>query len=310
MQQKPIASFVPPIPLAPDTIQRAREGWEAACDPHVRETIADTFDRFEQLSQGESDGRVNGEVRRILVRSLMHNLFRIRVDYPERIPTEPALLVANHLNHLDPFLLLSEIPAAPYCYILGDARSLYNHWWKRAILKRCQGMIPLPRRWKEELAVIEGAKSGREDLKDLAEKIDRDVPNGKSLETLRQIDRAIQTIFDRGDSLLLFPEGKLGAEEGNLEVPLKPGAVRYALRSGVEIVPVAIVGTKNLYFRKELILRFGKPLKFPQSKRPKASEIQAATEELQAALMALLPTDYQESDELKLFRYFLNRMFW
>jgi 1-acyl-sn-glycerol-3-phosphate acyltransferase len=232
------------------------------------------------------------------------------VEYPERIPTAPALLAPNHLNHIDPFLLLSELPARPYYYILGDARTLYNKWWKRQFLRLSKGVIPLDRLWNEEMAVIEGAKQGVSDLADLAAAIEQYVPNGSSIETLRRLDRIVQAIFARGDGILIFPEGGLGTVEGQLRLPLKRGAVIYALRAGVPIVPVGIIGTQDLYFRKELTIRFGEPLIFPQSSRPKPREVQAALDTLQAALMDLLPKDYREPSGLKLLRFFLNHMFW
>jgi 1-acyl-sn-glycerol-3-phosphate acyltransferase len=299
----------PEVSLTPETIQRAQEGWEAARDPKVHHAMGEAFDRLQAFIEGGTDDRVSGWVRRWTLRLLVRLLFRVKIEYPERIPTKSVVLAANHLNHIDPILLLAEVPTVPYYYILGDARSLYNHGWKRFFLHLSQGVIPLSRLWKEELAVMAGAQAERVDLADLAEKIDRDVPDGKSIEMLRQLDRIIQGIFIRGDALMLFPEGKLGQAEGQLE-PLKRGTVTYALRSNVPIVPVAIIGTKNLYLRKQLIIRFGEPLYFPPCKRPKSSDLQAAITALESALMALLPPDYREPDELKLLSRFLSRMFW
>lgn len=295
-------------PLTPATIQRAREGLAAARDADALDTISESLDNALAIAQGRSDRRVSGQVRRICMKALIHTLFRVRVEYPERIPTAPAMLAPNHLSHFDPLLILSEVPAHPYYYILGDARSLYNKWWKRLILRLSGGTIPIERIWKEEIAVIEGAKAGRKDLAELAAAIEQDVPDGSSLETLRRLDRIAQGIFARGDGIMIFPEGKLGTSEGQLRLPLKRGAVIYALRAGVPIVPVGIIGTKDLYFRKELTLRFGKPLIFPKSSRPKPREVQAALDALQEALMDLLPEDYREPDEPKLFRDFLNHM--
>ncbi|HIK30586.1 MAG TPA: 1-acyl-sn-glycerol-3-phosphate acyltransferase [Oscillatoriales cyanobacterium M59_W2019_021] len=299
----------PEVPLTPDTIQRAREGWEAACDPEVRRAIQEAFDRLQAFSSGGTDDRVSGAIRRWTLRVLVRSLFRVTVEYSERMPAEPAILAANHLNHIDPILLLAELPAVPYYYILGDARSLYNHGWKRFWLRLSQGVIPLSRIWKEERAVMAGANAGREDLVELAQKIDRDVPDGSSIEMLRQLDRIVAGILARGDGLMVFPEGKLGGAEGRLE-PLKRGTVTYALRSNVPIVPVALIGTKHLYLRKQLIVRFGEPLHFPPCKRPKSSDVTAAIEALESALTALLPSDYREPDGLKLLSGFLNRMFW
>lgn len=297
-------------PVTPATIQRVKEGLDAARDRTVRQCIQKAFDNIEAIAQGGGDRRASGWLRRWVLRSLIHTFFRVRVEHPERIPQEPAILAANHLSHIDPFLILSEVPAHPYYYIPGDARTLYNRWWKRQVLGWAGGVIPLERRWKEEIAVIEAAKVGRNDLADLAAAIEQDVPTGADLHTLRWIDRAVQAILARGDGMMIFPEGKLGSVEGELQLPLARGVAIYALHAGVPIVPVALIGTQDLYLGKELTIRLGEPLRFRQCDRPKPQAVKTALEALQDALMALLPKDYQEPNGLKLLRYFLNHFFW
>lgn len=296
-------------PLLPETIARAREGLAAAKDADARRSVRDALEGTGAGARGVFEPKISGEERRRVLRTIIRTLFRLKVEYLERIPNTPAILAPNHLSHIDPFLILSEIPAQPFYHILGDARTLFNKWWKRQVLRLAGGVIPLDRWWKEELAVINGV-GGPEDLAELAAAIARDVPDGTKIEKLRQIDRIVQAIFARRDGIILFPEGRLGNAEGQIHLPLKRGAAIYALRAGVPIVPVGIIGTKDLYFRKELTLRFGYPLTFPQSHRPKPSEVQAVLDELQASLMALLPKNYTEPDEIKLGRNFLNRMLW
>lgn len=298
------------IPLTPAKIQRVREGLAAARDRNVRHTIEEAFDNIEAIAEGRSERRANGWLRRWVLRSLIRMFLRVKVEHPERIPKEAAILAPNHLGHIDPLLLLAEVPANPYYYIPGDARTLYNHGWKRLVLRFAGGVIPLQRRWKEENAVIEAAKAGHEELTELAAAIEQDVPTGADLQSLRRIDRAIQAIFARGDGILIFPEGKLGNVEGQLQLPLARGTAIYALRAGVPIVPVALIGTQDLYFRKKITIRFGEPLRFPQSDRPKPGEVKAALDALQDAITALLPKDYQEPNGPKFLRYFLNHLFW
>lgn len=291
------------------TIQRAREGLAIALDTLVRKSIQDALIHTDAIAQGTVPQKVSGEIRRLILRCLINSFFRVKVEYLSPLPTTPVLLAPNHLNHLDPFLILSEIPAAPYYHILGDARTLFNKWWKRQLLQSFQGVIPLERRWKEELAIITAAKKGRIDLAELAQEIEQNVSTGNSIQTLRQIDRCVQAIFASGDGILMFPEGILGTMEGNLR-PLKRGAAIYALRGGVPILPVAIIGTQNLYLGKELILRFGQPLHFPLTKRPKPQQIQNVLNSVERSLIEMLPTNYQEPPGLKLCRHFLNHMFW
>jgi 1-acyl-sn-glycerol-3-phosphate acyltransferase len=290
-------------PLTEATIQRAKEGVE-----YARERIANEMIQ-QALSGDGSDKKISGKIRRMVLRTLIHKLFSVKVEFSERIPTGPVLFAANHLNHIDPFLLLSELPAQPYFHILGDGRTLYNNKWKRILLRFAKGVIPLERIWKEEIAVIEAFKAGREDLAELAASIEEYVPKGNTIESMRKLDRIVQATFARGESILLFPEGKLGCVEGQV-LPLKRGAAIYAIRSGVPIVPIALVGTKDLFFRKELTVRIGEPIKLTQSNRPKSQQVQAVIDELQVAMQDLLPQDYSEPTGKKLFRNFLNHLFW
>jgi 1-acyl-sn-glycerol-3-phosphate acyltransferase len=297
-------------PLTAEAIARVQEGLAAAVDPAVRQRIAGTLNELTALTAQDAEPRVSGGVRRWVLRSLIHSFFRVNVEYIERLPQKPAILAVNHLHHIDPFLLLSEIPAHPYYYILGDARTLYNKWWKRLILGFAGGVIPLERMWKEEYAVIAEAKAGRKELLELATAIEENVPTGGDIHTLRQIDRIVVAILARGDGIVLFPEGRLGEVEGKLHVPLKRGTVIYALKSGVPIVPVALIGTHDLFLGKELTVRFGEPLYFAPSTSPKRQEVDAVVFAVQDAMLALLPTDYQEPTGLKLLRKFLNHLFW
>ncbi|MBD2343726.1 lysophospholipid acyltransferase family protein [Anabaena subtropica] len=296
--------------LTTATIKRVQEGVAAAGDRSVREIIAKTLTGLEARHEGLIEPRVNAGIRRFVLRSLIHAIFRVRVENSEKIPQTSAILAANHLHHIDPLLLLAEISTKPHYYIVGDARTLYNKWWKRFILSFAGGVIPLARIWKEEVAVVQAAKAGRQDLSELAQTIESTVPTGGDIPTLRQIDRIVLGILAQGDGMILFPEGRLGDTEGQLHLPLKRGTVIYALRAGVPIVPVALIGTHDLYLRKELTLRIGEPLHFAQTTRPNRQEVDIALEKLQAAMEALLPKDYQEPTDIKLLRYFLNHMLW
>ncbi|QOV24563.1 1-acyl-sn-glycerol-3-phosphate acyltransferase [Anabaenopsis elenkinii CCIBt3563] len=271
--------------------------------------IKEVLQGLETISQGHPETRIHPLVRRWVLRTFIRTLFRVRVENLERIPEKPAILAANHLHHIDPLLLLGELPTHPHYYVLGDARTLYNKWWKRFILRLVGGVIPLERIWKEELAVIEASKHQRQDLLELAQAIEENVPTGEDIPTLRKINRIVQGLLSQGNGLVVFPEGRLGSTEGQLH-PLKRGTVIYALRAGVPIVPVVIIGTQDLFLRKQLTVRFGEPLYFDQTSRIKRQEVDTALETLQNALLSLLPTNYVEPKGIKILRHFLNHMFW
>lgn len=297
-------------PLTDAAIARVEEGLAAARSPSVKDMIENALNEAEVISSGEPHPYLSGNFRRITIRLFIRALFRVRVEYQAPFPHQPTILAANHLSHLDPFLLLSEIPATPYYYILGDARSLYNKCWKRLLLKKAGGTIPIQRIWKEEIAVIEAAQAGKKSLEGLAHAIEQDIPTGTSIHSLRRLDRIVNGLLASGYGIIIFPEGRLGSQEGQLCLPLKRGTIIYALRSGVPIVPVGIIGTNNLYFQKELTIRFGQPLIFPQIHRPKSQDIRRVSQKLQQAMVDLLPQDYSEPNEIKLFSHFLNHMLW
>lgn len=298
------------IELTPGVLSRVKAGVNASRHPAVRQRIERALAEIGAIANGETDQRVSGWFRRWVMRRLLKTLFCIRIENRENIPQYPVILTPNHLGHIDPFLVLASVPSHPYYYILGDARTLYNKRWKRWLIGWAGGVIPLERWWKEEIAVVDAAHHEREDLQVLATEIENHVPNGSSIQQLRQIDQAIQVILSRGDAIMLFPEGRLGETEGEIYRPLKRGTVIYAMRAGVPIVPVALIGTQDLYLRKTLTLRFGHPLKLPQQKRPKRPDIDDAILQLEVALQNLLPNDYQEPNGIKLFRRWLNHLFW
>jgi 1-acyl-sn-glycerol-3-phosphate acyltransferase len=314
LKEEPLARVPHPViplpPLNAATIQRAREGLAAARDRQARAGIEASLRQADIIAEGGSERRISGALRRRLLRLALNPLLRVRVENPENIPTTPVMLAPNHLNHIDPFLLLAHLPPKPYYYVLGDARTLYNKTWKRWLIQRAGGVIPLDRIWKEEQAVIEGAKADHPELMDLAADLARDVPDGGSLDALRRLDRIVQGIFARGDAILIFPEGGLGTREGQLRLPLKRGAIIYAMRAGVPIVPVGITGNRDLFLGKQITIRFGKPLDLGHSERPRPRQVQAGQDALEAAMRELLDPNYQEPRGSKPLRHLLNHMLW
>ena len=297
------------LSLTPQAIARVREGVAAASNPVIRRTIRETRSR---LAAGDVPPHLSGAVRRLVLRSLTHTLFDISVENRQALPDGAAILVSNHLNHFDALILLAELPPRPFYYVLGDARTLFNKEWKRCVLHYAGGVIPVDRMWGEERAVLEAVADGRdfhgEDLVQLAQRVAREVPTGGGVRTLREIGRAVQTTLDRGEGVLVFAEGRLGQQEGRLQLPLKRGTALYALRAGVPVVPVCLTGVNDLFLRKKITVRFGEPLVVRKSDRPKRGEIDDLLLKIEVGLGGLLTVDYCEPGGVKLFRYCLNHV--
>jgi len=93
---------------------------------------------------------------------------------------------------------------------------------------------------------------------------------------LGSLRRALQAL-KQGAVLGIFPEGGR-SDDGSLKRG-KPGAALLALRAGVPLVPVGIVGTFAAYSRYHrfprpgpILVRFGEPVNLPEAWRGHAAK--------------------------------------
>lgn len=162
---------------------------------------------------------------------LIKTWFRVTIVGRDRILSQPAVYVFNHLSWMDPLLLLSTFPASAHLHFYGPkevdlqrgARNRFM-WWTT---------IPVP------------FSPHKDDL-------------------LTSVRRA-QAVFNSGASLAISAEGRIHVHEGDL-LPFEAGAAYLALRAGVPIVPVAITGTSWAHFRGRVLVRIGEPI--PTGDRP------------------------------------------
>jgi 1-acyl-sn-glycerol-3-phosphate acyltransferase len=168
-------------------------------------------------------------ISRALIQPFAHLYFRFSRIGLENVPTSgPVIFASNHRSFLDPFLI-GLLSRRPIYYVAKSEifKNPLVAWFVSSL-----GAFPVRR----------GA--GDPDMMATA-----------------------RAILDRGDCLLIFPEGTR-TRPGSLGRP-KRGVGRLALETGAPVVPVALIGTENVrrgwrIRPKKVRARIGRPLRFPQ----------------------------------------------
>ena len=107
--------------------------------------------------------------------------------------------------------------------------------------------------------------------------------------------KAAKALLDRGESMIVFPEG--GRQDGHDVKELFDGAAWLAARTGARVIPVGISGSgdalaqgRKLPRRTTIGIAVGEPLAAPvgeNGKRANRDQLRAFTSELQRRLIAL-----------------------
>jgi 1-acyl-sn-glycerol-3-phosphate acyltransferase len=191
----------------------------------------------------------------MLCRLVTRILFDARVSGLEHWPEAPFQLVANHHNGFDPIIVIGVAPLEPRISWFGPKEADFSRGFKNRIMAFFGGMIPYhPDRT-----------------------------------TLTSAVRAVRRVFASSGVLGIFAEGRVGFRETEL-LPFEDGAAAFALASGVPIVPCAIVGTTELWFRKRIEVRFGPPIVPDPELRGHAGR-EALEARIGAAIRGLLPAE-------------------
>jgi 1-acyl-sn-glycerol-3-phosphate acyltransferase len=160
------------------------------------------------------------------VAPLVRLLFHIEVIGRENIPRDRNyVLIANHLNWLDSFMILATFPAEPRVHFLGDTTQLVSRKVQWAFVKGVAGYIPVNRQARPDTVLF------------------------------AHVDRCLQ----RGGVVAIYPEGSYGPAEGEL-LPFKKGFAHFAIDNRVPVLPAAISGTRDLWLRKSVRLVIGRPI--------------------------------------------------
>lgn len=188
---------------------------------------------------------------RLVVTVLTRAWVRVRVEGRSRLPSGPAVLCFNHLNWVDPFVLMAALPMRPRLFIFGPKAEDMTVGRRNRLMLWSGLAVPY--------------KPGKNDL--------------------LEATRAVRDVFAFGGVLAIAGEGRIHRRESEV-LPLSEGAAYFALRAGLPIVPVAVNGTSWVRFGGRVRVRIGAPI--PAEGRPSRAAITALTEQTRLALLALV----------------------
>lgn len=187
-----------------------------------------------------------------LIRAVVRLLFDVRAGGLEHWPKPPFQLVANHHNGWDPMLVISVVPVEPRITWFGPREANFSRGFKNRVMAYFGGMIPY----------------------------------NPDRTTLTSAVRAVRRVFEARGVLGIFAEGRIGFREAQL-LEFEEGAAAFAVTSGVPVVPCAIVGSTDVWFRKRVEVRFGPPI-WTDAVRGREARL-ALDARIRAGVAALLP---------------------
>lgn len=209
-------------------------------------------------------GRAQVRARRI-IKPMLGKLWNVTVEGLENIPAEgPAILCPNHISFFDSVFTMAY--AGRQISFVGKAE--YMDSWKTKYLFPALGMIPIDR--------AGGSKS-----------------EGALL--------AAEQVLRRGELFGIYPEGTR-SRDGMLYKG-HTGAARLALKVGCPIIPVGIIGTREIqppdtFFPKvglSCVVKFGRPL-YPEMYLQRGDDhlvLREMTDELMFEIRDLTGQEYR-----------------
>lgn len=197
-----------------------------------------------------------------VMRPLVMWVLRPTVEGIDHVPaTGPVILCANHLSLIDPIVVPVLVPR-PVVYL---AKREYFAWAPSRWLFTHLGVVPVDRA---------GGSAARASL-----------------------DRGTQVLRD-GGVLSLFPEGTR-SPDGRLYRG-KTGPIRLAVRTGAPIVPIGLIGTREVMpphtvlprLGHPVTVRFGRPLTVPTQE---PVDLRAEADRLMRTIQVLSGQEYVDA---------------
>ena len=189
-------------------------------------------------------------IARAVLQPLFHLYFRLSRVGREHVPEDgPIIFAANHRSFLDPFVIATLVRRPIY---FVAKRELFDHRLQGWLLNAL-GAFP----------------------------VDRGSSDADAMATAREI-------LERGDCVLIFPEGTR-VRPGPLGEPRR-GVGRLALETGAPVVPVAVIGTEAIRrgwrIRPHKVrIRCGRALTFPRVQAPSRALAGAVTDRIWPCVM-------------------------
>jgi 1-acyl-sn-glycerol-3-phosphate acyltransferase len=151
---------------------------------------------------------------------------------------KPIIYACAHCHPEDPATALEAIKEHAYLF-LGDPEDVYQRF--EGLLLELNGVVNVETRPKQNY-IDELIKMGllkEEETEEFTKtiKFDRKIAYAKSVEILK-----------KGANLLIFPEGAVNLTTNLPVMGLYPGAVKMALETGAEIVPMALERYGNRFY--------------------------------------------------------------
>lgn len=179
------------------------------------------------------------KVARVLVRGILHLIYRVRIEGKENIPTEGTYVVcANHKSLMDPPLLCCCLPF-PVRFMAKE--ELFRNKLFGGLL-RAVGAFPI-KRGKSDIGALKSA--------------------------IRMLENQ--------EHVAIFPEGT--RSKGDTLKRGKQGAALIAVKAGVNILPVGIEGDYKLFHRMTFRIGKVISLEELFEKKTTGEELQAITDE-------------------------------